>query len=336
MKKLSFVFVLIALLMTSACKNASESKTYTISGEVNVESGIIYLQDFHNKMFAIIDSAVIENGTFTFTGSLERPDLFGLTLDRDETFSPYYIFLENSPVKVKINVHDTQLAEVTGSSVNDLYLSYQHAVDAEGDGFRIDDFIAANPASIVSAYVLYRDFSYRLSKEEIDSNVQLLDPSLYDTQYVKLLNDLSALLENLAIGKKAPDFSLPDPEGNTVSLSDRLGKGYVLLDFWASWCGPCRRENPNIVSTYNEYKDKGFDVFSVSLDKTKDAWLKGIEDDKLTWTHVSDLLFWNSAPAALYGVRAIPASFLLDKDGVIVAKNLRGEDLGKTLAELLP
>jgi peroxiredoxin len=322
--------------MASACKNASESSTYTISGEINVESGVIYLQDFHNKMFAITDSAVIDNGKFTFTGSLERPDLFGLTLDRDETFSPYYIFLENSPVTVKIDVQDTQRAEITGSSVNDLYVSYQKSAGAEGDGFRIDEFIAANPASIVSAYVLYRDFSYRLSKEEIDSNVKLLDPSLYDTQYVKLLNDLSALLENLAIGKKAPDFSLPDPEGNNVSLSDRLGKGYVLLDFWASWCGPCRRENPNIVKTYNEYKDKGFDVFSVSLDKTRDAWLKGIEDDKLTWTHVSDLLFWNSAAAALYGVRAIPASFLLDKDGVIVAKNLRGEDLAKTLAELLP
>jgi peroxiredoxin len=333
MKKLSIVSVFIVLLMAPACKNTS-GNTYTINGETNAESGIIYLQDFHNKMFAIIDSAVIRDGKFTFTGSLERPDLFGLTLDREETFSPYYIFLENSDIHVKIDVESSR-AEITGSSVNDLFVNYQQAVRAERDNFRIDSFIAANPASIVSAYVLYRDFSYQLEKEEIDAYVKLLDPSLYDTQYVQVLNELSALLEKIAIGKPAPDFTLPDPEGNTVSLSDRLGKGYVLLDFWASWCGPCRRENPNIVKTYNEYKDKGFDVFSVSLDKEKDAWIKGIADDNLTWTHVSDVLFWDSAPAKLYGIRAIPANFLIDKDGVIVAKNLRGEALGQTLAELL-
>ncbi|MDR2810806.1 MAG: AhpC/TSA family protein [Tannerellaceae bacterium] len=335
MKKLSIVSFFLVLLLTSACKKASAPQTYTLNGEVNVESGIIYLQDFHNKMFAVIDSAVITNGTFTFTGGVERPDLFGLTLDREETFSPYYIFLENSDIHVKID-EESHKAEITGSSANDLYVSFQQAVRTERENFRIDSFIAAHPASIVSAYILYREYSYRLSKEEIDNYVKQLDPSLHNTQYVEVLNELSALLENIAIGKPAPDFSLPNPEGEVISLSDRLGKGYVLLDFWASWCGPCRRENPHIVKIYNEYKDKGFDVFSVSLDKTKEAWIKGIEDDNLTWTHVSDVLFWNSAPAKQYGIRAIPANFLIDKDGIIVAKNLRGEDLGKTLAELLP
>jgi peroxiredoxin len=315
--------------MASACSNAP---SYRISGEINAESGIIYLQDFHNKMFFIIDSAVIRNGTFTFTGSVERPDLFGLTLDREESFSPYYIFLENSPVTVKINTENKQKAEISGSAAHDLFVSYQKA---NKRGFRIDSFIAAHPASLVSAYILYRDYSYRLSKEEIDSYVRLLDPSLWDSQYVQTLNELSAILEKLAIGRPAIDFSAPDPEGREISLSDRLGKGYVLIDFWASWCGPCRRENPNIVKVYNEYKDKGFDVFSVSLDKDKAAWIKGIEDDHLTWTHVSDIAFWDSAPARLYGVRAIPANFLVDKEGVIVARNLSGEELEGKLAELL-
>jgi peroxiredoxin len=284
-------------------------------------------------MFAVVDSAIIENGTFTFTGSLARPDLFGLTLDKEETFSPYYIFLENSVINVKINTENTRRAEVSGSSVNDLFVAYHQA--AQSEDFKIDSFIAANPSSIVSAYILYRDYSYRLGKEEIDAYVALLDSSLYDTQYVEVLNDLSALLERIAIGKPAPDFEAPDADGNIVKLSDRLGKGYVLIDFWASWCGPCRRENPNIVKVYNQYKSKGFDVFGVSLDKDKEAWLKGIAEDKLTWTHVSDLRFWDSAPAKLYGVRAIPSNVLVDKDGVIVARNIRGEQLGKTLAELI-
>jgi peroxiredoxin len=334
MKKLSVVSFFLVLLLASACKTP-ERRTYTLHGEINVESGVIYLQEFHNKMFAVVDSAVITDGTFTFTGSLARPDLFGLTLDREETFSPYYVFLENGDIHVAID-EEAHSATVAGSPAHDLYVAYQQAVRAERENFRIDSFIAANPASVVSAYILYREYSYRLSKEEIDSYVQLLDPSLHDTQYVEVLNALSALLENIAIGKPAPDFSLPDPDGTIVSLSDRLGKGYVLLDFWASWCGPCRRENPHIVKVYREYKDKGFDVFSVSLDKTAEAWKRGIEEDSLTWTHVSDILFWDSAPARQYGVRAIPANFLIDKDGIIVAKNLRGEELGKTLEELLP
>jgi peroxiredoxin len=324
----------MTLLLVFACGKTSDKKAFTINGEVDVESGIIYLQDFHNKMFATIDSAVIENGKFTFTGSLERPDLFGLTLDREETFSPYFIFLENSQINVNLSAGEDRI-EVSGSAEHKLYDDYLKAYHTED--FNLDSFVTAHPASVVTAYLLYRNYSYVLTKEQIDTYVQLLDPSLHDTQYVQVLNELSALLAKLAVGQPAPDFSVPDPEGNIVSLSGLLGKGYLLIDFWASWCGPCRRENPNLVQTYNEYKDKGFNIFSVSLDKPddKESWLKAIADDQLTWAHASDLLFWDSAPAKLYGVRAIPSNVLVDKDGIIVARNLRGEDLGKKLAELL-
>lgn len=136
------------------------------------------------------------------------------------------------------------------------------------------------------------------------------------------------------IGAVAPDIAQPNPEGKIMKLSDLRGK-YVLIDFWASWCGPCRRENPHVVALYNKYKEKGFDVFSVSLDRGKDAWVNAIAADKLSWpNHVSDLKYWSSEAAKLYGVSSIPATFLIDKEGRIIAKNLRGAELTNALRQI--
>jgi peroxiredoxin len=136
------------------------------------------------------------------------------------------------------------------------------------------------------------------------------------------------------IGKEAPDIAYPGPDGKIYKLSDLRGK-YVLLDFWASWCAPCRRESPNLVANYNKYHSKGFEIFQVSLDRNKDSWIKAIKDDHLDkWYHVSDLKYWSSEPAKLYGVRAIPSNFLIDKNGKIIATNLRGQRLGEKLKEI--
>lgn len=138
----------------------------------------------------------------------------------------------------------------------------------------------------------------------------------------------------VGVGSMAPEISYPDPEGNTQSLSSLKGK-YVLVDFWASWCRPCRQENPNVVANYKKYHPKGLEIFQVSLDKSKQSWVKAIKDDGLgDWTHVSDLQVWKSEPARLYGVQSIPSNFLLDKDGKVIAKNLRGKDLGNKLLEI--
>jgi peroxiredoxin len=143
-----------------------------------------------------------------------------------------------------------------------------------------------------------------------------------------------ARIRGVNVGSAAPDIALADTTGAAVNLSSLRGK-VILIDFWASWCGPCRNENPNVVRLYNKFKDKGFDIYSVSLDQNRENWVRAIRNDGLTWTHVSDLKYWQSAAAQQYGVNAIPATFLLDKNGVIIAKNLRGEELEQKLTEVL-
>jgi peroxiredoxin len=196
------------------------------------------------------------------------------------------------------------------------------------------EYVKKNPASYFTPMLL-ASLSADMEPGEIEADLNLLDTNVAKVPVVKELKDRLQAAKIVAIGQKAPDFILNDVNGNPVSLSSKIGSKLLLVDFWAAWCNPCRMENPNVVKVYNEFHKKGFDVFGVSLDRSKEDWVKAIADDKLTWTHVSDLQYWNSAAAKLYAVNSIPANFLLDENGVIIAKNLREGELYNKVKEIL-
>jgi peroxiredoxin len=290
---------------------------------------------------------------------------------KGETIDSFRFYLENSPIVMSANDSLKKIV-ITGSPGNKLNtelrgmfrdndkkmasLSKEYEALPEAskkDSLTLDGFIKREKVILNESFDIYLAFA----KAHQDSYLSVIGLSYvaaqpgkgmetkkaYDHLAPKLKNSpigkdipiLIASQELVKVGKPAPDFELNNPEGSAVRLSD-FKKGYVLLDFWASWCGPCRAENPNVVAAFEKYKSKGFQVLGVSLDSPgqKDAWVKAIEKDKLNWPQISDLKGWNNTAAKLYGVRAIPANFLIDPSGIIIATDLRGDDLKRKLEEL--
>jgi len=197
-------------------------------------------------------------------------------------------------------------------------------------------FICERPASFVSLMLIAQlNDEGRITKTKLDSLLNTLSPELQNSELGLAVADNMKIAQLNAVGTEAPDFTQNDPDGHPVSLADFRGK-YVLIDFWASWCGPCRKENPTVVKAFNTFKDRNFTILGVSLDNNRQAWLAAIERDGLAWTHVSDLKGWKNQVAVAYHVENIPQNLLIDPEGKIVAKNLRGEALMQELTRLIP
>ena len=359
------IYLAVILAFAFAC---SQQKGYKIDVKLEGAEGKVLLEKRGAGAMILVDSAEIAKGIAVLQGVVPFPGDYYLSVSGNRGKS--LIFVENSKMQVTGHVDSLAKVIVTGSVTHAQYEGLNNQIkkiydelrnisnqakeaETAGDTVKVkelsakideiygqvtklqEDFVTANPASYVSPYIL-SSLQYDKTEDELEAMIKALDPKMDSVQSIISLKERIAKLKMVALGQIAPDFVQSDVDGNPVKFSDIYSKNELtLVDFWALWCGSCRRENPNVVTVYNEFKKKGFEVFGVSLDRDKDAWIKAIADDKLTWPHVSDLAYWNNQAAALYAINSIPSSLIVDKTGKIVAKNKRGEELKTSVSELL-
>lgn len=334
MKKLIILSSII--LMFASC--VEKPVGYTVKGATNMFEGKIYLQVLEGKQPVTLDSAVVDNGTFSFSGIIEIPKAAQIANVEGENLLSFYI--ENSEITITFDSTAKPVLKVAGSKEDSLYRQFEALMDTvrTGGGYLdvCDKFVKANPQSVAAAYVLFRLMSPMLEADQMMEYYNGFDSNVKTSSYLKKVVERVELLDKTAVGKPFSDFEVPNVDGVNVKLSDVAGKGsWVLLDFWASWCGPCRHENPNVVKAFKDFGNKGFTVFGVSLDRKKEAWIEAIAADKLNWTNVSDLKFWECVPAQMYGVSSIPSNVMIAPDGKIAARNLEGDELIQFLTEKL-
>jgi peroxiredoxin len=359
MKKFLFLLISVPTLLV-----AQEKKSFTVQGQLkglpDQKEVSIRNEDLGPEPLATGKSA---GGKFLLKGTVPEANLYYLTIE--DSKQRLYFFLEASSIKVEGTYDSLARAVVSGSKSNDVFAVFNRQFNpgfgrlqqlaqqinggqtAPGDAVRreyesqvmdlqkkTDAFVAANASSPVAPFSIM--VMTQLTEDVLvtEKRYEMLKPEAKDSYFGRLVSQHVTDGKIGAVGTDAIEFTQNDTTGKPVSLSSFRGN-YVLVDFWASWCKPCRMENPNVVEAFKKYGQKNFTVLGVSLDRAREPWIKAIQDDQLTWTHVSDLKFWNNEVAAKYKVSSIPQNFLVGPDGKIIAKNLRGEELQSRLALLI-
>jgi len=276
---------------------------------------------------------LMENNTYTLSGSVEEPVITTNSKAQNDVNAYEELF---KPINEKMVGLVSEIRKgpdpaypAKSDSLREVYYKLYEEKDAMDSAY-----IAENPGSFASVLALRSTF-YNLDTEELDAALDRLDAPLKEIEEYKYMYGKLERMKAVAIGKKYTDFGLSTPEGGVLNISDVHEGNVLLIDFWAAWCGPCRRANPELVEIYHEYHDRGFEIIGVSLDRDSASWVKAIADDKLTWPQISDLKYWNSEGAELYGVPSIPHAVLIDREGTIVAMKLHGQELRDAIESLL-
>jgi peroxiredoxin len=365
MKKVLLAIFSVAMLV--ACQPKSYEITGTLEGATSER---VIIKKLRKGQPVNVDTTEMVDGTFRFTGSVEAPELYILTVDGKQ--QPAVFFVSNDKINVTGNVDQLTEAKFTGSEMTDLLMQFNEGVPGQDRSKELQqefqmaymskdqdkqkllqeemqsimedqrayfkNFVDENVGNVCGLF-LAGQMAPSMELEQMRELIAKFEPAMAEHVYFKEMKELLGPLEEYekaqaatAEGAVAPDFTLPTADGSEATLSQFRGK-YVLVDFWASWCQPCRKENPNVVKAFKEFNAKGFEVISVSVDRDEAAWKKAIEEDGLTWTQV--IANDESGVAKTYAIQSIPSTFLLDKEGKIIAKNLRGDALEAKLAELL-
>jgi len=361
----NFIWIALAIITLQACDQSNETYNIKVNLE-GTEGKWVKLMARVDREYVTHDSALAEAGSpAVLTLGVDGVNTMYLSVEEMEGSmmllvdnSSYTIsgILENPEIKTDskpqsdLNAYNEKLKPVTekmNAMVAELRLGPNpenpEAYDALREAYyelyeekqAVDSvYIAENPSSYATVLAL-RNTLHMLDADQLEAALTRLDAPLHEMEEYTFMNDKLVRMKAVAIGKKFTDFGLETPEGELLKVSEVHNGSVLLIDFWASWCGPCRRANPEVVEIYNSYHDQGFEILGVSLDRDSASWVKAIADDQLTWSHISDLKYWNSEGAKLYGVSAIPHTVLIDRDGIIIAKNLHGDELREAIEKLL-
>ncbi|MDE6778498.1 MAG: AhpC/TSA family protein [Alistipes sp.] len=351
MKKIIFSAAVAAMLASCA-----GGKGYTVTGHVEGVEGYVYLEN--SETHAIIDSAKVVDGRFVFEGKVETPMLVVVhDAPSDDADPAIYanLFLEPGDAVIETDGDDVA---VSGTPANEAFAAFRAArrelleryyadgttveerrtIEVQHDSM-VRKAMEDNRTNLFGAIVLAQNLAYELSGSEMIAEIEKFPAELQATALLTKARETAEAKARTEVGQPYIDVEQNDADGNALALSavvaDPANK-YVLVDFWASWCGPCMGEVPYLVETYAKYHDKGFEIYGISFDKNRDAWLAAVADKQMTWLHVSDLTGFDNQAARDYAVQGIPSNFLVETaSGTIVATNLRGEALGEKIAELL-